>query len=348
MTPPPPKHRIILTGAPLSSLLRFDEPFLSATLLPSFAPSFDPIAPITTATPHTSWRSLLHTPPHLSTGFTPTSIPPPLGTSTQQSIISNSSADISSNEDFYDHSYELHLSNPSQVLSSSFSFSSTSTSPLDTPDRTANSTPTPSERLNRLITAPLITDVSSLPSVSYLSSIAPQTLSLDLIIGLLEVPEKPRTITTRRGGNMDLLEFMCGDETCAGFGISIWLYPATLNSDDGMKGDLSSARWGGKKNKDLRAQVQTLRRGDVVLMKNIGMSCWRGTVYGQSLRGLTSVDLWWRAGKKMEPLEIERYSGADKFRKIGRVADWILGSVGEDRRRKKRGIGGGRLPEDTQ
>ncbi|KAL9045281.1 MAG: hypothetical protein Q9214_001653 [Letrouitia sp. 1 TL-2023] len=345
-----PQHRIILTGAPLSSTLRFDEPSLSASLLPSFTPSPDPIAPTTAATPHTSWRSLPLTPPHLPTGFTPTSFPPLLSVLTQQSINSISSADIGSNEDFYDYSYELHSTTPSQDSQDpSSSLSSTSTSILDTPDKTSTPTLTRNERLNRLITTPLITDISSLPSASYLSSIAPQTLSLDLIVGLLEVPENPRTVTTRRGGTVDLLEFLCGDETSAGFGISMWLSAPPLHSDDGMKfGDLSSIlRFGKNKNKDLRAQVQWLRRGDVVLMKNVGMSCWRGTVYGQSLRGLTSVDLWWRAGREMEPLEIGGLPGVHKFRKISRVADWITGSVGENRRRKREG-GGGRLPEDTQ
>lgn len=148
---------------------------------------------------------------------------------------------------------------------------------------------------------------------------------------------------------MDLLEFVCGDETGAGFGISMWLSPPPLHSDDGMKpGDWVSARLGKKKNGDLRAQVEWLQRGDVVLMKNVGMSCWRGTVYGQSLRSLTSVDLWWRAGRVIEPLEIGGLPGVHKFRKISRVADWIMGSVGENGRRRKREGGAGRLPEDTQ
>lgn len=144
------------------------------------------------------------------------------------------------------------------------------------------------------------------------------------------------------------MEFVCGDETGAGFGISMWLSAPPLKSDEGMKpGDWFLAHLGKKKNMDLREQVDWLQRGDVVLMKNVGLSCWQGTVYGQSLRGLTSVDLWWRAGREVGPLEIGGLPGEHKFRKINRVADWIMGSVGENHRRERE-AGGGRLPADTQ
>ena len=78
---------------------------------------------------------------------------------------------------------------------------------------------------------------------------------------------------------MDIVELTVGDETRAGFSISFWL--ASLDSQR-------------KAADDLRKTLHKLRAGDVVLLKNVALACWKGCVFGQSLsrkfvRNSTSV-----------------------------------------------------------
>lgn len=143
---------------------------------------------------------------------------------------------------------------------------------------------------------------------------------------------------------MEILDLLVGDETRAGFSVSFWLPPVESQNSHASKYDGIA---------DLRPVLQSLRAGDVVLVRNLALSVWRGAVYGQSLgrrwaRNCTRVerveDGVNRDGERAMPFGV----GA----KLGRVREWREGFVG----RRVAGIGGGKrkrgleeeLPPDSQ
>ncbi|KAL9008995.1 MAG: hypothetical protein Q9180_009445 [Flavoplaca navasiana] len=169
-------------------------------------------------------------------------------------------------------------------------------------------------------------------------------MTVNLLLGIIAMPP-PRTIITRKDARtISLLELTVGDETKAGFGINIWL-PAPFSY---LKpGEV-----------DLRAEMEKLRVRDVVLMRNVALTSFRGRVYGQSLRrGMTRVELLYRFGGEgaergvaagMER-ELNGEGGGAVAEKVRRVREWVLGFVsGGDGKRKGKGDKDVQLPPDTQ
>ncbi|KAI9843913.1 MAG: hypothetical protein M1838_002409 [Thelocarpon superellum] len=201
---------------------------------------------------------------------------------------------------------------------SSLSCGSLSTSNSSNGDETNQAPPQPlplghNETMLRQVPAVnQLSNVQDIPSAHYLDSIAPQTMTVNLIVGIISIGP-PRLIRTRMAGReMEIVEMLVGDETRAGFGISIWLSPLQKDA--------------------LRIVMGSLRLRDVVLMRNIALSCFRAKVHGQSLhRGMTKLLLLHR-----EPLDSGDHlwrtqcldltkPGADDPRvsKVKRVADWV-------------------------
>ena len=114
-----------------------------------------------------------------------------------------------------------------------------------------------------------------------------------------------------------------GDDTKAGFGVSLWLPPVT--------GDFN----------ELRKTAIRLRSRDIILLRNVALSSFRGNVYGQSLRrDRTKLDLLYRNAID-EDDDHGAYSLRDiaketmndnQLRKVKKVRDWILMFVGADQR----------------
>ncbi|KAI4242718.1 MAG: hypothetical protein L6R42_010933, partial [Xanthoria sp. 1 TBL-2021] len=254
---------------------------------------------------------------------------------------------------YYEHSFAVHEEVPSSRVLAADSFQSTSTShassssfPSEEDSTNYSLPPTPSQQnnLKTLLSTP-ITNLSTIPSACYLHSIEPQTMTVNLLLGIIALPP-PRTIITRKDARtISLVELTVGDETEAGFGINIWL-PAPFSY---LKpGEV-----------DLRAEMEKLRVRDVVLMRNVALTSFRGRVYGQSLRrGMTRVELVYRfQGEERGMLagmerELDREGGGVVLEKVRRVRQWVLGFVGGgDVRRRERGKGGNggvQLPADTQ
>ncbi|KAK4502665.1 hypothetical protein PRZ48_006091 [Zasmidium cellare] len=117
-----------------------------------------------------------------------------------------------------------------------------------------------------------ITDLRRVPNARHLQSIHPQTMTINVLAGVISI-QAPRTVHVRRSGaEMDIVEVLLGDDTRAGFSISFWLAP------------VDSQRPFQSFNKDgLRGKLSDLRIGDVVLVTQIALSEFRGNVYGQSL-----------------------------------------------------------------
>ena len=320
-----------------------------------------------------SWRSLSIRPRRLSTGFTPKSHLPEwhrfgpgitrnheetsfLSTD-ELSFVSETSSDglglseaPSLSSQFFEHSFAVHEDLPSsQVIdfesSASASFSAASWKSSSTFDYASSIEqslpPRPIPRASDL------TALVEIPNATYLLSITPQTMTVDLIVGIISMPQ-PRIIKTRRGVDIDLIEMIVGDETKAGFGVNLWLPPISNVSED------------------LRKVAARLRPQDIILMRNVALSTFRGNVYGSSLRkDWTKLDLLYRN-------VVDRYdeqgayntrdlsddeSNDEQVRKVKRVRNWVLMFVGarieqhgrvavdlDDRKAKRIRL----LPPDTQ
>jgi hypothetical protein len=179
-----------------------------------------------------------------------------------------------------------------------------------------------------------LSDLEDIPSAVYLLSIKPQTVTVNLIVGIISIAA-PRTVNTRWGATISLVEVLVGDETKSGFGITFW-----LSSDSA---------------KDMIAK---LRRQDVVLVQNVALSVFMNKVYSQSLRqDVTKVHLLYR--KKLDPGDVGgHYSLGDlktteeahpQLHKTARVREWVLAFVGGSAKGPKSNAKSwDELPDDTQ
>jgi hypothetical protein len=179
---------------------------------------------------------------------------------------------------FYEQSYARH----NGIVSSQLAAASDSITSLHSSDisfDSAHSSGSLAQSLSEAIEIPIsrnLSDLKDIPNASYLDSIHPQTMTVDLIIGVISVLP-PRAIKTRHGTDVQLIEVLVGDESKSGFGVNFWLPASQL-----VQGDMKSA-------------LGALRPQDVVLMRNIALCSFRGKVYGQSLRReMTKVHLLYR------------------------------------------------------
>ena len=175
-----------------------------------------------------------------------------------------------------------------------------------------------------------ISDLKEMPNASYLNSITPQTVTVNLVAGIITISQ-PRTIKSRKGGRtVELVEMLVGDETRAGFEINIWL-PPIKNQDS--KASRSSVRG----QNTMRDEVLRLRPRDVVLARRVALSSFKSNVYGQSLRrGMTTLDLLYRnlvdsedARGALKAREIDaNVGGSGQLGKVKKVKDWVMQFVG--------------------
>ncbi|OHE94271.1 hypothetical protein CORC01_10431 [Colletotrichum orchidophilum] len=223
-----------------------------------------------------------------------------------------------------------------------------------------------------------LSDLEDIPPAPDLLRLAPQTVTVNLIAGVISV-SAPRSVTTRWGNDLALVEVLIGDETRAGFGVTFWLpanpdHPAKSTDQTGGVAAAAGAP----------TQPSHLRRQDVVLLQNVALHVFRGKVYGQSLRkGLTRTTVLYRRrlgegdeGGYYRPRDLERSTvgardgvgggdggggegGGDgepmavhpQLVKTRRVWEWVLRFVGGEERTTARGKvrrGWDALPDDTQ
>ncbi|KAL5598632.1 hypothetical protein BROUX41_003445 [Berkeleyomyces rouxiae] len=138
---------------------------------------------------------------------------------------------------------------------------------------------------------------------------------VNLIVGIISI-SPPRTITTRWGTRLQLVELLVGDDTRAGFSVSFWLPPAQTPN---------------------HATLLALRRQDIVLLHNVLLASFAGRVFGQSVRGGdTAVNLLYRHQRLSETSHPGHYSAADlrvsvkgrpQLEKTRRVREWVVNSV---------------------
>ncbi|KAF4436148.1 hypothetical protein F53441_13317, partial [Fusarium austroafricanum] len=160
---------------------------------------------------------------------------------------------------FYDHSLALHNSIPSSQLDS---FEET------TFEETSFMTTSSAGQVDMREDLPShLSDLEDIPPAPKILALNPQTVTLNIIAGIISIAQ-PRTVTTRWGHTLSLVEILLGDDTKTGFAVTFWLAQ-----------DNAAA-----------AEISALRRQDVVLMRNIALHVFKGKVYGQSLRrGMTKL-----------------------------------------------------------
>ncbi|CAI7654139.1 unnamed protein product [Penicillium viridicatum] len=244
---------------------------------------------------------------------------------------------------FYDHSFAIHET--SEVAGSDvYVADSTQESSLGEDSMLASFTGLDKSDIPRSprilhIPGPL-SNLQDLPTARYIQSIIPQTMTVNMIVGVLAVHPPRRIVTRQWKTELDLVELVVGDETRAGFGVNFWLKPdkptAKNNEADRLGRSLAS-----------------LRPRDIVLLRTVGLSTFQDRVYGQSLRrGMTTVELLHR-----QPVDVTDAVGFYQGRmqegssqddppvlKARRVRNWMLrfvtDSVGMSHPRG--------LPPDTQ
>ncbi|KAL9601965.1 MAG: hypothetical protein Q9219_002189 [cf. Caloplaca sp. 3 TL-2023] len=350
---------LIYTGAPLSNSLAWDEDHLTAPLHPCFLTPGSPIQSKTKSTTDKapSWRFLPLEKHHLPTGLTQpthpnptyTNLPEPILAKTSFLSLPSSSQDCKSTQflsdpeentsdvlsQYYEHSFAIHndlLS--SQVLPAS-SFSpppSTCSSYIDSSTSFASSVDIPRQiSLDRFANTTIM-HLADIPTAKYLHSINPQTMTVNLLVGVIARPA-PRLITTRKDQRtVELVEMTVGDETRAGFGVNVWLPSSSLQQQQQLE-----QRFGRPRDKQVRLleeQMEDLRPGDIVLMRNVALASFRGQVYGQTLRrGMTSVELVYRVLVDVEDrgglFDGRDLDGGGKWLdKLKTVREWVVQFVG--------------------
>lgn len=185
-----------------------------------------------------------------------------------------------------------------------------------------------------------LSDLGDIPPAAYLCSIAPQTMTVSLVVGIISIAA-PRAVATRFAGRTaTLVEVLVGDDTKSGFAVTFWLNNPNQNQQQRQPSD-----GGGEE-----GVLAGLRGQDVVLMQNVALNAFRGKVYGASLRrDMTRVHLLYRArvddgdqGGYYTPADLARVGGRGQERgpgaeprvghpqleKTRRVRDWVLKFVG--------------------
>ena len=344
---------IFLTGAPTCRNLRWDETELLDGPVPPFYTEqqqqqdvVDQRQPVTHAV---KWR-LLQNGTTDTLFLTTTDLQPAgVGSST---LMDHAEEGVDNDDDlsrFYHHSFAIHESFDVSGETQSFSDSSAGgastgegdTLPLSPVKRQPSAAPP-------IIRGP-VSNVISIPNAKYLDSIVPQTMTVNLVVAVLEVRPPRRVVTRQWKKDLDIVELVVGDDTRTGFGVTFWLHP-------------------GERGGGMAQNLPTLRPWDIVLLRTVALGSFGERVYGQSLRkGTTQVDLLhrrpvdWTDGNNGGGLYgVGQVSDSDDvdaagdvlLAKVRRVHEWIVRFVGyptetrEPHGRKRRHQD--MLPPDTQ
>jgi hypothetical protein len=344
-----PQKTIFLVGAPLPGHLDWDNDELFDKPMPPFQGSqtTEENHPSTTQPP-VKWRVLQplnYEQPEDYHAFYYGPDDPDFLTTRQLERLDNASTAEEETilSQFYDHSFAIHEG--SEVSVSGPENDSTQESGLgDANEAVTTVFPEESSESSSPMQIPgTLSDLQDLPTARYLQSITPQTITVNLIAGIIAV-HPPRRIVTRQWKKvLDIIELVVGDETRTGFGVNFWIpaeKPAKTPEIDRLGRSLAM-----------------LRPQDIVLLRTVGLSTFQDRVYGQSLRGMTKVNLLHRWPVDVTDAGGQRDGGSQRDdqprQKLQRVREWVFRFVGTDAAGGAMpGIPetqhGHRLPPDTQ
>ncbi|KAL4945375.1 hypothetical protein BDV06DRAFT_184757 [Aspergillus oleicola] len=284
---------IFLVGAPTFSSLRWDENGLLSESVPPFQnsdthreaprmlPEDGPVkwrllrGPVVPETPQTKDSAGIAARAQFLTTHD-------LATSFDRQALTRDDSELSQ---FYDHSFTVHETSRISGLCPLLGDSTLDSNPWTESTCTSFAT---NEEGEASIARPHIqggiTNLQDIPNPGYLNSIMPQTMTVNLIVTIIAVRPPRRIVTRQWKRELDLVEAVVGDETRTGFGVTFWLAP--LDDKVNTRGLANAA------GEELRRLLMQLRPRDIVLLRTVGLSCFRKRVYGQSLRqGLTKIDL---------------------------------------------------------
>ncbi|KAJ1338323.1 single-stranded DNA-binding protein [Microdochium nivale] len=173
-----------------------------------------------------------------------------------------------------------------------------------------------------------LSDLEDIPKATYLDSIAPQTMTVNLIVGIISIAE-PRTVRTRWGATKSLVEMLLGDDTKSGFSVTFWLSHEKRVSPNPRSMSTETA-------------LKDLRRQDVVLLRNVALGSFSKKVHGHSLHnGMTKVHLLHR--RKLDKTDTcgvyaardmsSKRSAHPQLVKTRRVWEWTINFVGGSEQR---------------
>ncbi|CAG8981380.1 hypothetical protein HYALB_00013660 [Hymenoscyphus albidus] len=235
---------------------------------------------------------------------------------------------------FYEESYARHEEVPSSQLVSassqaSSSYSSSECYSFDTHSSIKFDRKEPPK-------SGLLSHLQDFPNAFEINSIRPQVITVNIIVGIISVSE-PRTIRTKWGHNVELVEAIVGDETKSGFGVNFWISSSQSAS--------------------LKESVGSLRPQDVLLIRHVALDTFMGKVYGQNARkGWTTVHLLYR--NKVDRNDTSGYYTRSDFTaenpsnpqlaKTRSVREWVLRFVGGGWGRRRGLDNQDILPPDTQ
>ena len=123
------------------------------------------------------------------------------------------------------------------------------------------------------------TALSDLPTAHDVNRLIPQTVTVSLLVVALKVNFRRQVQARRSSQQFDLVEILVGDDTRGAFNISIWLMPLAAPSL-ALPSTLKIHSTG----EALRSILDLVRVGDVLLLRNIALTTWKGLLYGQNLR----------------------------------------------------------------
>jgi hypothetical protein len=178
-------------------------------------------------------------------------------------------------------------------------------------------------------------------------------MTVTLVVSILEIRPAVTVRTRRTRSEMNIIEFLIGDDTKAGFGFNLWL-PASATGAANAELWSHQAQASRAQHKpaattsapfnSLAVALALLREQDIIVARNVALSAFRGRVYGQSLgRGVTRLELLHRprpapssrkGGRRdhgyFQPSELDRATEAGDALacKVRRVRDWQLQFLG--------------------
>nr|POE47060.1 hypothetical protein CFP56_00392 [Quercus suber] len=240
---------------------------------------------------------------------------------------SRSHSNADTHLDFLEHSLAVLDAKESTIISfdttedtttTTTSFATTASSPSPAPAHDPLPVPTAP------FIVPSLTNLDRLPTASHLTSLHPQTLTINLLAAVIQASPL-RTVRLRRQHNTAklILELLLGDDTRSNFSVTFW-FPCPTETAGGSPTTRPAAN---KEMQHLRTEALALRPGDVVLMQNIALTQWRGVVHGCSLQ--------WRAARSsskvtrlVEDRGLDVLLPAAACGKLNRVRRWRDDFVG--------------------
>ncbi|CAG7938499.1 unnamed protein product [Penicillium nalgiovense] len=329
------RKNIFLVGAPLSANLNWDtDELLNKPIPPFHDNTSSPEQQLSLEQPPVRWRVLRSSVDKLGDNYDSFQgyedpaffISHQLAVATDATDATDATQEQSEDSilQFYDHSFAIHetseVAGSDVYVTDSMQDSSLGEDSVLASFEGLGKPDTPRSPHILHIPGPL-SNLQDLPTARYIQSIAPQTMTVNMIVGVLAVHPPRRIVTRQWKTELDLIEFVVGDETRAGFAVNFWLEPEKPTAAKNNEADR------------LRRSLSSIRPRDIVLLRTVGLSTFQDRVYGQSLRrGMTTVELLHR-----QPVDVTDAVGFYQGRieegsshddqpvlKVRRVRNWML------------------------